>query len=101
VKADGHVVWKGAIDGTLLDDIDGPAGFRSDKRRLHVQVLLARPVTKTTTAEEEPPLITKITGKLLQVGDDTVTLGIEAFEYEGTDSRIHAQAVATAKWGNR
>jgi len=27
-------------------------------------------------------LITKITGKLLQVGDDTVTLGIEAFEYE-------------------
>ena len=27
-------------------------------------------------------MITKITGKLLQVGDDTVTLGIEAFEYE-------------------
>jgi holliday junction DNA helicase RuvA len=27
-------------------------------------------------------LITKITGKLLQVGDDTVTMGIEAFEYE-------------------
>ncbi len=27
-------------------------------------------------------MITKITGKLLQVGEDTVTLGVEAFEYE-------------------
>jgi hypothetical protein len=30
VKADGKVVWKGTIDAKLLDDIDGPAGFRSD-----------------------------------------------------------------------
>jgi hypothetical protein len=30
VKADGHLVWKGPIDAALLDDIDGPAGFRSD-----------------------------------------------------------------------
>jgi len=30
VKADGNVVWKGPIEAKLLDDIDGPAGFRSD-----------------------------------------------------------------------
>jgi hypothetical protein len=30
VKADGKVVWKGTIEAKLLDDIDGPAGFRSD-----------------------------------------------------------------------
>jgi len=30
VKADGNVVWKGSIEAKLLDDIDGPAGFRSD-----------------------------------------------------------------------
>jgi hypothetical protein len=30
VKADGMVVWRGPIDANLLDDIDGPAGFRSD-----------------------------------------------------------------------
>lgn len=30
VKADGKVVWKGPIEARLLDDIDGPAGFRSD-----------------------------------------------------------------------
>jgi hypothetical protein len=33
VKADGNVVWKGPIEVTLLDDIDGPAGFRSDNGR--------------------------------------------------------------------
>jgi hypothetical protein len=30
VKADGKVVWQGPIEAKLLDDIDGPAGFRSD-----------------------------------------------------------------------
>jgi hypothetical protein len=30
VKADGKVVWRGQIEARLLDDIDGPAGFRSD-----------------------------------------------------------------------
>jgi hypothetical protein len=30
VKADGRLVWKGPIAAKLLDDIDGPAGFRSD-----------------------------------------------------------------------
>lgn len=30
VKADGKVVWQGKIEAKLLDDIDGPAGFRSD-----------------------------------------------------------------------
>lgn len=30
VKADGNVVWKGPIEAKLLDDIDGPAGFRTD-----------------------------------------------------------------------
>lgn len=30
VKADGTIVWKGSIEATLLNDIDGPAGFRSD-----------------------------------------------------------------------
>lgn len=30
VKADGRLVWQGPIDAKLLDDIDGPAGFRSD-----------------------------------------------------------------------
>ena len=30
VKADGIVVWQGPIDAALLDDIDGPAGLRTD-----------------------------------------------------------------------
>jgi hypothetical protein len=30
VRADGKVVWQGRIPAQLLDDIDGPAGFRSD-----------------------------------------------------------------------
>ncbi len=30
VKADGKVVWRGSIDAKLLNDIDGPAGFRTD-----------------------------------------------------------------------
>ena len=30
VKADGIVAWKGLIDASLLDDVDGPAGFRTD-----------------------------------------------------------------------
>jgi hypothetical protein len=30
VKADGKVVWQGPIQAQLLDDIDGPAGLRSD-----------------------------------------------------------------------
>ena len=30
LAADGREVWRGAIDAKLLDDVDGPAGFRSD-----------------------------------------------------------------------
>ncbi len=30
VKVDGKVVWQGPIDANMLDDVDGPAGFRSD-----------------------------------------------------------------------
>lgn len=30
VKADGAVAWEGSIDAALLNDIDGPAGFRTD-----------------------------------------------------------------------
>jgi hypothetical protein len=30
VKADTKIVWKGSIEAKMLDDIDGPAGFRSD-----------------------------------------------------------------------
>jgi hypothetical protein len=30
VKADGNLVWKGPMGANLLDDIDGPAGFRTD-----------------------------------------------------------------------
>lgn len=30
VKTDGRLVWKGSIEAKLLDDIDGPAGFRTD-----------------------------------------------------------------------
>jgi hypothetical protein len=30
VKADGKEVWKGTIEAKVLDDIDGPPGFRTD-----------------------------------------------------------------------
>jgi hypothetical protein len=33
VKADGNLVWNGPIEAKLLDNIDGPAGFRSDNGR--------------------------------------------------------------------
>jgi uncharacterized protein (TIGR03067 family) len=33
VKADGKVVWRGLIEAKLLNDIDGPAGFRTDNAR--------------------------------------------------------------------
>ena len=29
-KADGNVVWEGPIEASHLDDVDGPAGFRTD-----------------------------------------------------------------------
>lgn len=29
-RADGKVVWRGRIEAELLDDVDGPAGFRTD-----------------------------------------------------------------------
>jgi hypothetical protein len=30
VRADGKIVWQGPIEAKLLDDIDGPAGLRTD-----------------------------------------------------------------------
>jgi hypothetical protein len=43
VKADGKVVWRGPIDARLLDDIDGPAGFRSDNGRFTVKFYTLTP----------------------------------------------------------
>jgi hypothetical protein len=33
VKADGVIVWQGPIEAKLLNDIDGPPGFRSDNAK--------------------------------------------------------------------
>jgi hypothetical protein len=34
VKIDGQEMWEGVIEGKLLDDIDGPAGFRTDNCKI-------------------------------------------------------------------